>query len=582
MNTWTRRIIVPALLATSCLATFGCTATLAGDQSGDQDADGNGDGAGKDGAGKGGSGQNGDPATKDPSVCVPGVPATSQLPRLTREQYDNTIRDLFGIDSQPSSMLEPDSIGSLGPQAWNGYKTAAAAVAAQVMTSAGARDRAIPCAPAGDSSACAAELIETLGRRAFRRPLDDEEKARFQALYTNRAELTPSGTFEEAAELIVEAFLLSPSFLMRAEIAETPEGEYFALSNHEVASRLSYLLWSSTPDDQLLDAADAGALSTPEQILEQARRMLADPRSHEMVKSFHAKYLHMGPGTRWAYIQRDRTLFPNFDEGVAPLLTEETQRFIHHIIFERGGTFQDLVTTPLGFVNASLAPFYGLNPARFTGSELQPVELDAATRSGLFTRLGFLASQSSPDRTSPILRGAFLQKYVFCTDIPAPPMMAEGTPLPTDDSLTTNRARVDAQTAPSNCSSCHHGYINPAGFALETYDAVGAYQETESFSGAPIDTAVELLIGSRAETVPIDGPIELSSFIAQAPEAQRCYAQHWVKFAYQRDINSEDTCTVDDLSSKLTAGGYSVLNLMADLTQSPSFRYRAVQTEVAP
>ncbi|XXX72957.1 DUF1592 domain-containing protein [Sorangium sp. So ce134] len=562
---------------------FGCIAKIGGadgeEGSSGPGSNGPGSGPGSSG-GAAGSGSTGGNPDVEPTVCVPGIPRTSALPRLTRAQYDNTIRDLVGIDNQPSSMLAPDGVGSVDQRAWDGYKTAAATVAAAVMADPRARAKAIPCAPDGDGTACAHQIIDTLGRRAFRRPLTDEERGRFQDLYTRRQALTETGSFDDGAQLIIEAFLVSPSFLVRAEISEKAEGEYFVLNSHEVASRLSYLLWGSMPDDELFAAADADALLTPEQILAQAQRMLADPKSRGMVKAFHEHYLHMGPGTRWSNIQRDPAAFPDFDASAVPLLSEETERFIDYVVFDQAGTFQELVTTPVGFVNASLAPLYDLDPAQFNGAELVPVDLDPKQRSGLFTRLGFLVSHSGYDRTSPILRGAFLQKEILCADIPPPPPMVEGTPLPTDENLTTNRARVDAQTAGDACKFCHHTYINPTGFAFEAYDAVGAYQQTESFSGAPIDTRVSVdMAGSLVE---LDGPVALSEAIATSPEAHKCYVRKWVSFAYQRELNNEDSCTVDELTGKLTQGGYTVLELIADLTQSQSFRYRALQAEVEP
>jgi hypothetical protein len=365
---------------------------------------------------------------------------------------------------------------------------------------------------------------------------------------------------------------------MRAEIAEQREGDYFALNGYEVASRLSYMLWGSMPDDELFRAAESGALSTSEGILEQARRMMGNEKARQMVSAFHEHFLHMGPGTRWQSIVRDSSLFPSYRESMANLLADDTERFFDHIVFEQGGTFQDLLTSPLAFVNRDLAPLYGLDPASY-GSELVPVNLDPATRTGAFTRLGFLASHSLYDRTSPILRGAFIQKHVLCTPIGAPPADAEGTPLPTEG-LDTNRARVDAQTEPAACKSCHHTVINPTGFALESFNAVGAFQDTESFSGAPIDTSVNVLIGQNQ--VALNGPAELFHTIASAPEAHICYARQWVQHAYRRELTNADSCTVENMADKLTKGGYTVADLIIDLTQSMSFRYRALETELAP
>lgn len=516
-----------------------------------------------------------DPNSLDPTVCIPGIPGTSQLPRLTRTQYDNTLRDLLGVSGQPSTMLAPDTPGSVDQRAWDGYRLAASTLAGEVMGDAALRAGLLSCSPTGAGDDCARQFIAEFGLRAFRRPLREDEQARFFRLFERRAELTPNGTFEETLQLLLEAFLLSPSFLMRAEISEEVEGEHFVLDDYEVASRLSYMLWGSMPDAELFAAAAAGTLSDRGGILAQAERMLADPKGHGMVQSFHEHYLHMGPGTRWANIVRDPQLYPAFDPGLAPLLTAETERFVEHVVFERRGTFQELLTLPVGFVNAKLAPLYDLDPSGY-GDQLEPVELDGARRAGLLTRLGFLASHSLYDRSSPILRGAFLQKDVLCTPIGAPPPDAEGTPLPTEG-LLTNRERVDAQTNAPACKGCHHTLINPAGFAFEAYDGVGAYQERESFSGAAIDTSAEVQVG--AELLSVNGPVELSRVLAESAAAQTCYARRWVQFAYGRALTNQDSCTVDDLASKLTAGGYTILDLVADLTQSDSFRYRVLAME---
>jgi hypothetical protein len=514
----------------------------------------------------------------DPRVCTPGVPQTSQLPRLTRAQYDNTTRDLLGITLQPaslpSSMLAPDTTGSVVQRAWDGYQTAADALAAQVIADAAARAKVIPCTPTGDGAACAQQLIEQFGRRAFRRPLTAEETTRFVTLYTNRAQLTATGTFDEAAQLIIRAFLLSPSFLTRAEIAETPEGEYFVLSNHEVASRLSYMLWGTMPDEALFAAAAAGKLTTSAGILAEAQRMLKDPKARTKVSEFHQQYAHMGDGTRWSQITRDPALYPGFTAAMTPLLSDETNRFFDYIVFDKGGTFRDLLTSPVGFVNAALAPLYGLNAAQY-GADLVQVNLDPATRSGVFTRLGFLTSYSLYDRPSAILRGAFIQKEVLCTAIGAPPPGAEATPQPTAG-LVTNRERTDAQTAGAACAGCHQTLINPTGYALESYDAIGAYRQTEG--GAPINTSANVVIG--ATTVPVTGAVDLMAKIASSPEAAGCYAQKWVQYAYERGLTSQDSCTAQTLATNLSRDGYTVVSLITDLTQSQSFRYRA--KELAP
>jgi hypothetical protein len=521
----------------------------------------------------------GTPVT-DPYVCNPGVPATTQLPRLTHVQYDNTVRDLVGLTqvggATPSTTLAPDTVGSVDQRAWDAYQSTAETLAAAIMADPAAKAKAIGCTTADD--ACATSFIQDFGQRAFRRPLTAAETAKFTGFYTNRATLTETGTFDEAVQLILKSFFRSPSFLTRAETSETPSGTNFALSGYEIATRLSYLIWSSMPDKTLTDAAAAGTLDTPAGILEQAKRMLADPsgKARGMVASFHQAYAKMGAGTRWADVSRDPTYYAGFTQDTMNAASQETEKLFDTIVFDNQGTFQDLLTTTSAFVNASTAPLYGLDPASY-GTDLVPATLDA-TRPGIFTRAGFLTAYSLFNRSSPILRGAFVQKQVLCTELGSPPPDAASTPLPNDPSLVTNRQRTDAQTAGAACLGCHHGVVNPTGFALEGFDAVGKVQTAEHDTGAAIDTVSDVPIGGA--TVHVTGAADLMNAIADSPEGQKCYARRWVEFAYERPMNGQDACIVRDMGAKLTTGGYKVIDLIADLTQSETFRTRAV--EVTP
>ena len=463
MTTWTRTLIVGAALLAGCNGSIGGQGqpTGAGNSTGAGSTTGAGNVVGTGTGNTTGTGGTG--ITPTPSkTCVVGVPATTQLPRLSRVQYDNTIKELFGLTTQPSSMLAPDTRGTVDQRAWDGFKMAADSVAAAVMASATAKAKYITCtaATADMGAACAKTVIETFGRKAFRRPLTAAEVTRFTTLFTNRTTLTAGGTFDQAMQVILKAFLMAPSFITKAETSEvTKEGTNIVLSGYEVASRLSYMLWQSMPDDALMTAAGNGSLSTPSGILTEATRMLQDPRARA---TFHQQYAHMGEGTRWVDITRDPS-FTQFSAAVVPTLTAETSRLFEYITFEKGaGTFRDLLTTPVGFVNNQLAPIYGVS-GTFT-STLTQTNLDPVQRPGVFTRAGFLTAYSLYDRASPILRGAFIQKEVLCTSIPMPDNAFLSTPLPTTGS--TNRERVDAQTADAMCTACHHTLINPTGFAL--------------------------------------------------------------------------------------------------------------------
>lgn len=515
------------------------------------------------------------------SNCTPGVPATSQIPRLTNEQYDRTVRDLLGVtalkasnNAAPSNLLATDQGGGLSDLGWSGYKSVADMIATQVMADPALKTKFLQCTPTGDGKACLHDTIVKFGRRAFRRPLSAEEVAAFDAIVAKGKEITPSGAPEEVAKALLYMFLISPSFLMRAEIQEQSDGAgHFNLSPHEVASRLSYMLWGSAPDDMLSQAADQGQLTTPEQVRAQAQRMVMDPRARDMVAAFHRYYLLMLGNTRWDNTNKDPSLFPAFKKEQVPAMATEIEMLFDKVVFGNG-QFKDLFLTPVAFVNAATAPLYGKNPADY-GSELKETLLDPAQRPGFLTRAGFLAAYSDYTRTSPILRGAFISKQVLGVDIPPPPPGAGDTPLPDDASLDTNRKKVDAQTAGDTCKGCHHKFINPPGFVMEAYDSIGAYR-TQETSGAAIDTAADVTINGVVEHVA--NPAELMAKIAASPEAQIRYAQRWVSYAYQREGHPNDGCTVQQLAAKLTNSGYTVLNLVTDLSQTLSFRVRAVET----
>ena len=346
------------------------------------------------------------------SGCQPGIPQTSRIPRLTHGQYDNSIRELFGDGTlTPSSGLAPESAGSLSARGWDGYQTVASQLAATALGDPAIRGRVLGCEPTGDGRACAESFLESFGRRAFRRPLEQPELDRYLGAYDARDSITANGTFDEAVEVLLTAMLQSPSFLLRPERSTDRRNGAIPLDDWEVASRLSFMLWNSAPDDELLDAAAAGQLSAPAGIRAQAERMLADPRARAMVRDFHALYLGIS-GTEaplWREIVRDTDAYPYFTEAMVPALTEETLAFVDHVVFDLEGGFDELMMEPTGFVNRDLAPAYGLDPASY-GDALEPVALDPTQRAGVFTRLGFLASHAVVDRTSPILRGAFSRR----------------------------------------------------------------------------------------------------------------------------------------------------------------------------
>jgi len=414
------------------------------------------------------------PAQEGDLACEAGVPATSQLPRLLNREYENSVRDLLGVTSvegQPvSQALIADTDGPMKPDTWRIYQDVAAKIAAEVMAGPN-RSMFISCEPA--EAGCLDQTIADFGRKAFRRPLTEAEIARFQAL----GQTDPPGTPEQVAETTLQAFLVSPTFIMKTEIGETAEGAGFALTPHEVATRLSFLLWGTVPDEALNAAADAGELANAQQISDQAARMIAvREKTGPLVSAFHGDWLQMNNDAQhWWDRDHDPALYPLYDAAKKVSWKAEMDKFFEDVAFS-GGSFRDLLLSDVAYVNKDNAEIYGLDPANY-GEELQREQLDAAIRPGFLTRAGFLASYSDYDSTSPILRGAFISVFLLGVNPGAP---LPGAAMKTvDGTFPTKRAYVEALTAPAECVGCH-SIVNPAGFTLESFDAVGKVQTVDS------------------------------------------------------------------------------------------------------
>jgi hypothetical protein len=601
MYTWRSGIIVGALLSAGCGGDIGAPYQPPAGSGASTGVSGSG-GSGSPTAGTSGKGVSGSAGTTPGSggastagtggtsgggeggvvTCVPGIPTTSQMARLTNAQYDRTIRDLVGLTNlaaadgvAPSTRLATDQLGTISALAWANYKDVADKIATQVIGDATLKSKFLKCTPAAGDTTCFDDTIVEFGRRAFRRPLTPDEVTRFKTVVTSGAAITPTGSQDEIAQVLLYMFLISPSFLSRAEIVEVSDNAgHFTLAPHEIASRLSYMLWGTMPDPELDTVADSGQLTTPAQIAAQADRMLKDDKAREMVQAFNKYYLLMRAEGRWDTAQRDPGLFPNFKPEMVPALSAETLKIFEKVTFTPGASFKDFLLTNVAYVNRDTAPLYGLDPAQF-GADLTETTLDAS-RPGFLTRLGFLINFSSYTRTNPIYRGAFITKQILGIQLGAPPPGATETPLPSGEDLDTNRKQVDAQTSAPTCSGCHHAYVNPPGFVMEAFDAVGAWRTTES-NGVALDTVADVTIDDGQDPVTVSSPAELMAKIAASPGAMRQYASKWVSYAYAREGHPADACVADQLAQKMASGAYPVLNIITDLTQAESFRVRAVE-----
>jgi len=583
MDKLTTGLLVSALLAGACTASIGETGRSGSGGSGGSPSGPAGSGGAKSGTGGnsgGGTGGVAQTGGSGPIACTPGVAPTSQVRRLTNIQYERVIRDLLGVTTlkaagnvTPSILLATDQDGGLTDLAWSTYQSIADMVATQVLTDASLKKKFMECTPSGDGKACLHDTIVKFGRKAFRRPLTNDEIAAFDNIVANGASISASASADDIGQTVLYMFLISPTFLQRAETGTASDGAgHFQLTSHEVAARLSFMLWGTVPDDALNQAADKDELKSSSQILAQAQRMLKDDRARDAVAAFHRTYLLMAGNTRWDNANHDSKLFPAFNKDLVPALEGEMEKFFDDTVFKKNGTFQDLLTSNVGFVTAKTAPIYGLDPAKF-GPDYTETKLDANQRPGFLTRAGFLGAYSSYSRTSPILRGAFITKQILGVAVGSPPPGAEATMLPASPELDTNRKQVDAQTTGQPCESCHRPFINPPGFVMEAYDSIGQWQTKEASGGAAIDTTADVTIDGVP--VRVTSPSELMKKIAASPGAQRRYAEKWVGYAFERDGDARDCGTINDLAGKITAGGYTITNLISDLTQAPQFRARA-------
>ncbi|MEZ4232964.1 MAG: DUF1592 domain-containing protein [Polyangiaceae bacterium] len=514
----------------------------------------------------------------DRLVCegVNTVSAESRL--LTRLQYDNTIRDLIGLDlrlAEGAFPLENTAKGfsnnarahQASPLGVEKYLEAAESISAEL--SSDQLGALVPCDVASADEACAARFVTDFGKRAFRRPLTEDEAAGLLKVFKDTA---PKYGAEEGLRLVFQTFLQSPQFLYRPESISVATSETGAvqLGSYEMAARLSYFLWNSIPDDSLFTAADNDELRTAEQIEHQARRMLEDPRARAVVLDFNRQWLGLD---RLTNVVREET--PGVDSGMTfdsmqlpSAWTESLERFLGEVVFDGEGSVHDLFTSPVVYVDAELAKLYGVDaPAE----GFARVELDAKQRAGLLTQPAMLAMFSHPDQSAPIKRGVFIREQVLCQPIDPPPPSVDQTPPDPDPNLTT-RERFAEHTSIPGCHDCHKK-IDGIGFGFENYDQLGRFRADEF--GIPIDASGEVLEATEERlNGKFDGAVELSNRLADSAQVEDCIATQWYRYATGRVENDADGCSLQQVQDAFQASGGRFKELLVAITLSDAFRYR--------
>jgi hypothetical protein len=491
-------------------------------------------------------------------------PGRVTLHRLNRAEYGNTLRDLLGASSEVAEQLPIDDRGSgfdnmadvltLSPLHLSVFHSVAKKVAAETLSDASKRQKLVNCDLATGGDTCARQALKSFAYRAWRRPVTDQELERLMTVVATAK--TNGDSLEVGLGLALRAVLLSPHFVFRVELDPDPRSTTpHPLSAYELASRLSYFLWSSTPDDALLTSAESGALTTPATLGEQAKRLLADPRSRALVDNFAGQWLHLRAIDG---LQPDPTIFPSVDAALLSSMRGESERLFSHVAFE-GAPLLDLLTASYGYMNDRLAMHYGL-PA-VGGSELVRVDLTgSAQRGGLLTQGGFLALTSHVNRTSPVVRGKWVMDELLCATVPPPPpdVNLAGVSMAKEQGLTQRQA-LEQHRADPKCVSCHT-LMDPIGLGLENYDAIGVYREQDG--GQPIDSSGQLPSGEA-----FSGAKQLANMVASKPEFLRCAAKKLYTYALGRPPASE-AAHLD---------GPTLDALVASLSQSSSFEKLATQ-----
>lgn len=505
------------------------------------------------------------------SACSAGPEGVVVVRRLNRVEYHRTVRDLFPTLEIPEQTLVVDkpvhgfenASRSLNPShvLVEQHKDAARAIAQLAAARAG---ELAPCAKAGElDAACARQLVSALAPRAFRRPLTREEAARLEAFF---AEHRAEGGARRALEHTIEALLQSPQFLYRLEHGvPEPGAAMLRLSDYEVASRLSYFLWQSMPDDALFAAAARGELRTREQVAEQARRMVSDPRATRAVQDFHRQWLSLD---RLMKENKDPKLYPAWNDTLRDAMREESDRFVAHAYESGANMLAELLTSRTTFVNKPLAQYYGVP---FAGGEgWQRAELPAAERSGILTRANFLAAYAHTLSGSPPLRGVAVLDKLLCDPLPPPPPNADlSQPIGKGGEPRTNRELFAERTSPAPCRDCHED-IDAIGFGFERYDAMGSFRTVDN--GAPVD-ATGALRNTRDIDGPFDGAIELSARLAGSEQVRACMVRNWFRYAFAREPRSADRCTLDALDAALARSGGDLRALLVAIATSYDFMH---------
>jgi hypothetical protein len=387
-----------------------------------------------------------------------------------------------------------------------------------------------------------------------------------------------AGTIQYSTRLamVVQAMLLSPKFLFRPEIGDATRAgtQGVPLTSWEMAARLSYFLTGSIPDAELAAAADAGALSTPDEVVKQARRLMTSPRAQTQLVKFHTMWL--GTDTVSA-LAKNMNAYPDFHPLLAYYMAKETDQFLRKTLFEEGGTFASLMLSDHTYVNGPMAEFYGIQgPGPDDADDWVRAPLNTSQRVGLLTQASLLATMAKEDRTDPVRRGKFVLNQILCRTVQPPPPSIVAMFQPLDLSKTAREQFTQHRTN-EVCASCHNT-IDPLGLPFEHYDGIGQWRTMDQT--VAVDSTGAILLDGQMQTFP--DALALAQLLAASPQAQACFAKQMTRYALNRWDTAADAASIDSSATTFKTSG-NMRDLIGAVATSRTFRYRTpVAGEVLP
>lgn len=510
------------------------------------------------------------PSSRKAESSNAGEAPKVMLRRLTHRQYANTVRDLLGESSDPSSQFPPEDYvdgfrnqyrsQTLSPVQIEAYSLAAERLARRAFLRGDSR-HLVPCIHSGpDAAGCRSEFVRSFGQRAFRRPLDPREIMTYERLFEGERD------FLKGAQAVIESMLQAPSFLFWME--DSPRAEW---KPYATASRLSYSLWNTTPDDDLLRRAARGELDSRAGVERAARRMLADPRARPALDEFTSQWLRFDRALATA---REKRSFPLFTRELVTSMIEESRLFVSDLVWN-DKNFMDVFRVSYGFVNADLAEVYKVPaPAR----DFDRTEFPASQeRAGVLGQALFLTLTSKPEDTSPTGRGLFVREQFLCQRVPPPPPGVD-TNLPpvTESRPVTNRERLAEHTTSQACSTCHN-LIDPIGFGLEKFDAIGARREKVKLLFFPdVHEAkvpkkeIELELDTTGQVAGIENsqfsnPWQMGQILAGSRQCQECVAKQVFRYIAGRHETAADELRIGQALRDFEESGFHFKELLVSL-----------------